>query len=54
MLVLNTDTSPSRTTDNASVTTVTQAPRRLIRELLINSVTKEELDKVMPGEMLST
>ena len=53
LLVLNTDTSPSRTTDNASVTTVTQPPRRLIRELLINIVTKEEWDKVMLGEMPS-
>ena len=53
MLVTNSDTSPSRTTDNASVTTVTQPPRRHTREERILNVTKVVSDKVMLGEMPS-
>ena len=53
MLVMHTDSSPSRTTDNASVTTVTQAQLRHTREDLILNVTKVVKDKVILGEMPS-
>ena len=53
MLVTSTDTSPSRTTDNASVTTLMLPHQRPTREDLMVNVIKEEWDKVDLGEMQS-
>jgi len=53
MLVIYTDSSPSRTTDNVGVTTVSLLPLRHTREDLTLNVIKVDKDKVMHGEMPS-
>ena len=51
--VKTTDISPSRTTVNVSVTTLTLPHQRHTREDLILNVTKVVSDKVILGEMQS-